>query len=88
MCTEDVENDCPVTDLQIIEDSVESPILTDPNYVTLKSKDSAAVGGEMIMWLAFTTKTNARSNTPLQSIQLTYQTPCAYTADASVYDDS
>lgn len=88
MCTADYDNDCPITDIQIIEDGVNSPIFSDPNYRTEKNKQSPQVGNEMIMWLAITSHTNSRSNSPLQSIQLTYGTPCAFTSDASVYSSS
>ena len=78
MCTSNVENDCPITDLQIVMKEGANPILNDPNYVKRLSTNSTAVDAEVIMYAAFTTKTNARSNTPLQSIQLTYRTPCAF----------
>ena len=44
----------------------------------MKKLSSKDVSTDKLMYLAYTKTTNSRSNMPLQSIELTYGTPCAF----------
>ena len=70
--------DCVITDMQIIEENSSELATTFADYTKKISSSDASVATKF--YVAFTTGTNTRSNAPLQSIKMTYGTPCAFSA--------
>ena len=78
-------SECPITDLQILDKDSTSKILSDINYTKRETIDD---GSGISLYLAFTVTNNQRSNAPLQSVRLTYGTPCAFSDDQDVVPTS
>ena len=80
LCLKDTD-DCPITDLEILDLDSDSYKITDSRYTAVKSGLL-----DYNKYVVFTTTTNERSNSPLQKLTLEYGTPCAYTNQKNVLD--
>ena len=80
-CVPDGSDDCPVTDLQLLDIESKSPILKDPSYKKFLSPQNTSPNSNSATryYIAFTKNGYRESNTPLQSLQWEYGQPCAFT---------
>ena len=81
MCVDSTQT-CPVTDLVLLtEDSLSTdPRLNDASYT---KKSGTSFGTEKI-YLVYTSSSNERSNSPLQSLAWELNSLCAFTDQANV----
>ena len=80
-CVVKENNDCPITDLRLLDLNSNSPILTDPSYTKVLSPLSTNQNSNTNTqyYIAYTKNGYTKSNTPLKSLQWQYGQPCSFT---------
>ena len=78
MCVDSTQT-CPVTDLLLLTGDSTDPRLNDASY----TKKEGTFGAEKI-YLVYTSSSNERSNSPLQSLAWELNSLCAFTDQQNV----